>query len=394
MPIPTDQTMPVLVLNAGSSSLKLERLPGGPKVSVERIGEAAGAVLNHDNKQQDLGYVADASDALGHVRKHVGQALNLDEIEAVGHRVVHGGERFKRPTIITPDIIQALESISDLAPLHNPANIAGIKAAQQALPDVPHVAVFDTAFHATMPPRSYRYAIPNELYEQHGVRKYGFHGTSHAYLARAAAERMAQPLERLKLITLHLGNGASAAAIDGGASVDTSMGMTPLDGLVMGTRSGTIDPGVLLHLLRHGYDVDTLDTLLNRSSGLLGLSGLSNDLRDVQAAMDEGNPNAHLAVDAYTYRIKTTVGAYAAALGGLDAIVFAGGVGENNPLVRARSLEGLEGLFGLGLDTQANEANNERIHALDSRIAVWVIPTHEEAMIATWTAETVREELT
>lgn len=386
--------MPVLVLNAGSSSLKLERLPGGPKVTVERIGESKGAVLHHNDRQQNLGFVKDVADALEQVRTHVGNALKLDEIEAVGHRVVHGGERFQQPTLITPEVIRALKAISHLAPLHNPANVAGIEAARAAHPNVPHVAVFDTAFHATMPPKAHRYAVPNELYVQHGVRKYGFHGTSHAYLARAVAERMARSMESLKVITLHLGNGASAAAIDGGSSIDTTMGMTPLDGLVMGTRSGSIDPGVLLHLLRHGYDVDGLDALLNRSSGVQGLSGVSNDLRDVQAAADKGNRNAQLAIETYTYRIRTTIGAYAAALGSLDAIVFSGGVGENNAMIRADALAGLEDLLGIKIDSNANEASSERIHQDDSRVAVWVIPTQEEAMIARWTAETVREELT
>jgi acetate kinase len=307
---------------------------------------------------------------------------------------VHGGERFKRPTLVNDAVLDALRSIADLAPLHNPANIRGIEAAREALPDVPHVAVFDTAFHATMPPKAYRYAVPRELYERHGVRKYGFHGTSHAYVAQAAAERMQRPLSDLKIITLHLGNGASAAALDGGMSIDTSMGMTPLDGLIMGTRSGAIDPGVLLHLLRHGYTPESLDELLNRASGLLGLSGVSNDLRDVQQAVNAGHPDAQLALDAYAYRIKTTVGAYAAALGGLDAIVFTGGVGENNPVVREGALSGLDDMFGVRLDREANNAANERIHDPTSRVAVWVIPTHEEAMIATWTAEAVREERT
>ena len=375
--------IPVLVLNAGSSSLKYQLLDMADRSVaasglVERIGGAE---------------VPDHAAALERALADLGRSGALTTAPvAVGHRVVHGGDRFSGPTVVDDDVLDRIRALVPLAPLHNPANIAGIEVARGRYPDVPQVAVFDTAFHATMPPRAWRYALPRELADRLGVRRYGFHGTSHAYVARRAGEHLGRPLEDLDLVTLHLGNGCSAAAVAGGRCIDTSMGLTPLGGLVMGTRSGDLDPGVVTHLHREGgLTVDEIDTLLNKRSGLTGLAG-SNDLREVHAAADAGDADAAEALDVFCYRIRCTVGAYAAALGRLDAMVFTAGVGENDADVRARVCGGLAG-FGVQLDAARNTARSRgtrTVSADGSAVAVLVVPTNEELEIAEQTLSAVR----
>ena len=319
--------------------------------------------------------------------------LDPESIDAVGHRVVHGGSVFVEATVIDDEVEAEIERLAVLAPLHNPPGLQGIRAARAALPFVPHVAVFDTAFHATLPPAAYTYAIDASVAAEHGVRRYGFHGTSYRYVTRRAAEVLGRPLGDLRLVVLHLGNGASAAAVAGGRSVDTSMGMTPLEGLVMGTRSGDLDPAVLLHLQRvGGFDTDALDRLLNRSSGLQGLGGHS-DMRDLLAAAESGDAAAELAFEVYIRRVARYIGAYAAELGGLDALVFTAGVGENSALVRRRSVERL-GFLGLALDDGRNEARSAdaRIISPDgAAVPVLVVPTNEELQIALETVEVLGE---
>ncbi len=372
--------MKVLVLNAGSSSLKAEvvGLADGRVLTrlYERIGEDGGGPADHPAAVEDL---------LGVLRA---EQINVD---AVGHRVVHGGEAFTAPVLIDDDVVAGIEAQVPLAPLHNPANLAGIRAAMTALPDVPHVAVFDTAFHATLPPAAYRYAVPQAWYEQHGVRRYGFHGTSHAYVARRAAEMLGRPLAELKLVTAHLGNGASVCAVDGGISVDTSMGLGPLAGLVMGTRSGDVDPTVVFHMVNEGgMTLDEVDHALNRSSGLKGLAG-SNDMRDVEEAAAAGDEAATLALDVLVHRLAGYVGAYATTLGRLDALVFTAGIGEHSALVRRRVCERL-GVLGVGLHDAANDggAGERRIDA-GSGPAILVVPTDEEHEIARQTLEVLDE---
>lgn len=357
------------VVNSGSSSVKWELLDveSAEKLSggiVERIGEP-GYAADHDAAMLLV------LDELGDVRPAV-----------IGHRVVHGGSRFTEATLITDEVVAAIEELSALAPLHNPANVDGIRAARSAFPGVPNVAVFDTAFHQSLAPEAYTYAIDTEVAERYGVRRYGFHGTSYEYVSARAAEHLGRPLDELRLIVFHLGNGASVCAIDRGRSVETSMGMTPLEGLVMGTRSGDLDAGILFHLGRAGYGLDALDTLLNRQSGLLGLSG-TGDMRDVQgAAMTDAR--ARLALDVYYHRLRQYLGSYLVRLGGADAIVFTAGVGENSAPTRAATVAGLEWL-GIRLDDRLNRATEQgarSISAPDSRTAVLVIPTNEELEIA------------
>ncbi len=306
-------------------------------------------------------------------------------LTAVGHRVVHGGDRFAAPALVDARVLEAIRACIPLAPLHNPANLLGIEVAQRAFPDVPHVAVFDTAFHQTMPESAYRYALERAVADSGRIRRYGFHGTSHAYVSRTAVEFLQLPPDSARVITLHLGNGASACAVRGGRSVDTSMGMTPLAGLAMGTRTGDIDPGVLLHLLREGMTLAELDVLLNKRSGLKGLAG-ENDLRLVHAAAADGDPAARVALEVYVHAIRHYLGAYLVGLGGADAIVFTAGVGENDPQVRAAVCEGLEDL-GIGLDSARNASargpsDPVDIAAPDSRVRVLVVPTDEEREIA------------
>jgi acetate kinase len=365
----------VLVLNAGSSSVKYRVLdPDAATVIadgiVERIGEGGG--------------VDDHATAFTTVLASIGDI----PIDAIGHRIVHGGELFTEATLVDDEVEAAIEGLIELAPLHNPAGLAGIRAARAAMPDVPQVAVFDTAFHATLPAEAATYAIDAELAARHGIRRYGFHGTSYQYVSRAAAELLGRPLEDTRMIVLHLGNGASAAAIRGGRSIDTSMGLTPLEGLVMGTRSGDVDPAILFRLHRvAGLSVDDLDDLLNRRSGLLGLSGHA-DMREVLAAADAGDLAACEALDVYLHRIRHYIGAYAATLHGLDALVFTAGVGERSDVVRAGAVRGL-GFLGIELDPDANAARSDVARVISpagSPLAVLVVPTDEELEIARQTA--------
>ena len=393
--------IPVLVLNAGSSSLKYQLLDMTDRSVaasglVERIGDD-GARLEHRPSGTDpvvaTGGIADHGVALDRVLGAFGRTGGLtDAPVAVGHRVVHGGARFSGPTVIDDGVLAQIRDLVPLAPLHNPANIAGIEVARARFPDTPQVAVFDTAFHASMPPRAWRYPLPRELADRLRIRRYGFHGTSHGYVARKAAEHLGRPLGELDLVTLHLGNGCSAAAVAGGRCVDTSMGLTPLGGLVMGTRSGDLDPGIVAHLHREGgLDLDAIDTLLNKESGLKALAG-SNDLREVHRRADAGDPEAAEALEVFCYRIRCTVGAYAAALGGMDAVVFTAGIGENDADVRARVCAGLSGL-GVRLDEARNTARSRdtrTVSAGGSAVAVLVVPTNEELEIAEQALAVVR----
>ena len=391
----------VLVCNSGSSSFKyqlidVERAETLASGIVERIGRGVGHA-QHRHEGHEGSSLGSTWDAAVEVADHFeafevmleafaahGPSLDRHPPVAVGHRVVQGGARFFEPTVITPLVKINIDELAPLAPLHNPANLAGIEAAQRAFPDVPHVAVFDTAFHQTMPPAAYTYAIDRELAAKHRIRRYGFHGTSHRYVSRAAAEFLERPIDELRMIVLHLGNGASACAVSGGRSVDTSMGMTPLEGLVMGTRSGDLDPAILLYLQRRAeLQVPAVDELLNQRSGILGLGGHA-DMRDLVAAAESGDEHATLALEVYAHRVRAYVGAYAAQLGRVDAIVFTAGVGENAALVREWCLAGLEG-FGVELDASRNRARSgeaRRISADGSRVEVLVVPTNEELEIA------------
>lgn len=372
--------MRVFVVNSGSSSIKYQLIDtaSGERVlagTLERIGEPGGDAPDHTSGM-----------------RQVLDALGVDaQIAAVGHRVVHGGARFTAPTLIDDSVVEAIDDLSALAPLHNPANLAGVIAARTVLPGVPHFAVFDTAFHQSMPAEAYTYAIDRALAAEYGVRKYGFHGTSHQFVAEQTAGVLGRPLEELKLIVLHLGNGASATAVDGGRSIDTSMGLTPLQGLVMGTRSGDLDPAVLVHLHRvAGLSVDEIDALLNKRSGMLGLTG-RGDMRDVTGAAAAGDELAEAALAVWAYRIRHYVGAYLAQLGGLDAVVFTAGVGENAPELRARSLAGLEHL-GIRVDRFLNERPAKGARIISPALEgpkVLVVPTNEELAIARQTAKLV-----
>ena len=383
-------TARVLVLNAGSSSLKYRLLDGESGAaeasgSVERIGEDSGT-LTHSVDGRDHTEerpIADFEDALRSALdafdRH-GPAIDRDTLAAVGHRVVHGGDLFAEPVVVDDRLLDTVEDLVPLAPLHNPANLEGLRVARRLFPDVPQVAVFDTAFHQTMPEHAYTYAVPLGWRDEHRIRRYGFHGTSFAFVSRRAAELLDRPVEDTNLVVLHLGNGASAAAIRGGESVDTSMGLTPLEGLVMGTRSGDLDPAIHGHLHRElGWSLDEIDRALYRESGLLGLSGV-NDFRQLMQRMTSGDPAARLAFDVYAYRVRKYVGAYYAALGELHAVVFTGGVGQHSAVLRAAALDGLSRL-GIVLDAQRNEARSSdaRLVSADgSDVAVLVVPTDEE----------------
>jgi acetate kinase len=404
----------VLVVNTGSSSIKYQLfdmpegsgepqqgdpVDRGHKVLasgvVERIGEA-GARLTHRAGDADPlvveDRVADHSEGFERVFGAFEAAGEpIGELAGIGHRVVHGGDRLTAPTLVDEGTIRAIADQVPLAPLHNPSNLLGIRIAMASFPDTPQVAVFDTAFHQTMPPRAWRYALPADLAAELRIRRYGFHGTSHAYVSRKAAEHLGRPAAELNLITLHLGNGASVAAVAGGRCIDTSMGMTPLEGLVMGTRSGDLDPAVVFYLHREaGLSVDDIDDLLNKRSGMLGLAG-ANDMREVGRRAADGDQAAAEALDVYCYRIRKYVGAYAAALGRLDALVFTAGVGENNDGVRAGVCQGLEGL-GVTLNPKRNRARSgspRTISADDAPVAVLVVPTNEELEIAEQTLAVV-----
>jgi len=367
----------VLVLNSGSSSVKyqlIDMADGSRRASglVERIGEPP--CPDH----------AGALDAIAAELAAKGLGFDSPELAAIGHRVVHGGTRFTAPTLIDDEVLQAIRDLVPLAPLHNPANITGIETTRALRPDLPQVAVFDTAFHATLPEHAWRYAIDTETADRYSVRRYGFHGTSHQYVSRRAAELLGRSPESVNLIVLHLGNGASASAVAGGVCVDTSMGLTPLEGLVMGTRSGDLDPAVLLHLHRvGGLSTDQIDDLLNRHSGMLGLCG-DNDMREVSRRVAAGDTRAALAFDVYVHRLRKYVGGYAAVLGRVDAVVFTAGVGENSAEVRAAATAGLEG-FGIVLDPALNAVRSHEprvVSAAGSRVTVAVVPTDEELEIA------------
>lgn len=401
----------VLVVNSGSSSFKYQLIDvdsGLPLASglVERIGEELGAAKHTVLFSGDEGPGVTAVDATYRselpIPNHtVGFGVMLDAFAehgpsleefqpvAVGHRVVHGGSRFVEPTLVTPQVIDSIDELSVLAPLHNPGALQGIRAAIDAFPDLPHVAVFDTAFHQTIPAAAYTYAIDAAVAEEYGIRRYGFHGTSHQFVSRAAAEFVGKPLGELKQIVFHLGNGASVTAVDGGHSVETSMGLTPLEGLVMGTRSGDLDPAVLFQLVRRAnMSVDDLDALLNKRSGLLGLAG-RNDMRDVAAGLEAGDPAATLAFEVYIHRLRAYAGAYLAQLGGVDVISFTAGVGENSPRVRAEAVATL-GFAGVELDASRNESRDRGIRVIStdaSPVTVLVVPTNEELEIAQQTLE-------
>jgi acetate kinase len=380
-PAPGSGSEPVLVVNAGSSSLKLRAVPDGPSLNVTRIGEDEPAPVTLDGREVARRPVPDAHAAFALAIETLRGRLDPDAVALVGHRVVHGGERYVAPLPLDAATLADLDALSPLAPLHNPANLAGIRAARDALPKALHVAVFDTAFHARLPRRAYLYALPKRLYREEGIRRYGFHGTSHDVVSERLARRLGRRREELRIVTLHLGNGASATAVDRGRSVDTTMGFTPLEGLVMGTRSGDVDPGVLLHLLRRGETVDGLDDLLNRRAGVLGLSGVSNDLRDVWRAADDGDEDAAAALEVYAYRVRKAIAAMAAAMGGLDALAFTGGVGENDARLRRAATEGLA-FLGVALDEAANERHGPRLSAAGASVESWVVPTDEEGRIA------------
>ncbi len=388
--------MKVLVLNCGSSSIKYQLfdMPQRKLLAkglVERIGDAQAAMIHQEGADRQRPPIAAAdheqamSAILAKLMHSDGKtAPTTEPIGAVGHRVVHGGEAFTGSVLIDDAVIATIEKTAQLAPLHNPPNLTGIRAAMHALPDAPQVACFDTAFHATIPQVAYMYALPYELYEKLGVRRYGFHGTSHRYVARRAAEMLGRHKYGINCITCHLGNGSSIAAVRQGHSVDTSMGLTPLEGLIMGTRCGDIDPAILFHLAQNGYDLKTLNDLCNKKSGVLGVSGCSNDMRTLVEEASAGHNRAQLAIDMFCYRVKKYVGSYYAVLGRVDALIFTGGIGENASLVREKICDGLDSL-GIKLDRQLNaQSSNEarRIDVQDGGVAVLVIPTDEEGVIA------------
>ena len=391
----------VLVVNAGSSSLKYSLVDGSSGDSpasgtVERIGESSGRIkhVSGDDEHVDERAFADHEEALRAALDAFatyGPSLDSAGMVAVGHRVVHGGERFSAPTLIDDAVVSAVTDLVPLAPLHNPANLEGIAVARKLFPDVPQVAVFDTAYHQTMPPVAYTYAVPLTWRDEHAIRRYGFHGTSHAYVARTAAAALGRAPEDVNVIVLHLGNGASATAVRGGVSVDTSMGLTPLEGLVMGTRSGDLDPAIHMYLHRSlGWSLSDIDEALNRSSGLKGLAG-ENDFRELERMRAEGDEAAELAFDVYCYRIRKYVGAYYAVLGTVDAVVFTAGVGEHGPEVRAASLDGLSRL-GISVDDARNAGpiDGPTLVSPDGAdVAVLVVPTDEEYEIARQTLSTL-----
>ncbi|MEV6735400.1 acetate kinase [Streptomyces sp. NPDC051104] len=395
----------VLVLNSGSSSVKYQLLDmrDGSRLAVglvERIGEQTSrtkhtALTTGDTREQN-GPITDHQAALKAVAEELGRdGLGVDspELAAIGHRVVHGGMFFTEPTVIDDAVLTEIERLIPVAPLHNPANLTGIRTAMALRPDLPQVAVFDTAFHTTMPESAARYAIDTKIADRHRIRRYGFHGTSHAYVSRATAKLLGKAPEDVNVIVLHLGNGASASAVRGGKCVDTSMGLTPLEGLVMGTRSGDLDPAAIFHLQRvGGMSMDEIDTLLNKRSGLFGLCG-DNDMREIGRRIDEGDEEARLAFDIYIHRLKKYIGAYYAVLGRVDAVAFTAGVGENAAAVRQAAVAGLEGL-GLAVDGDLNAVRGDQprlISPVSARVAVAVVPTDEELEIATQTYALVGE---
>ncbi|WP_044894502.1 acetate kinase [Bacillus alveayuensis] len=384
----------IMAINAGSSSLKFQlfEMPSEQVLTkgvVERIG-FEDAIFNITVDGEKIKEVTSIPNHAVAVKLLLDKLINLGiiqsfaEIEGVGHRVVHGGEKFSDSVLITEEVLKEIEELSELAPLHNPANIVGIKAFKEILPNVPAVAVFDTAFHQTMPEQSFLYSLPYEYYEKFGIRKYGFHGTSHKYVTQRAAELLGRPIEQLRLISCHLGNGASIAAVEGGKSIDTSMGFTPLAGVAMGTRSGNIDPALIPYIMeKTGKTAEEVVEILNKKSGMLGISGFSSDLRDIEKAAEEGNERAELALEVFASRIHKYIGSYAARMCGVDAIIFTAGIGENSDVVRAKVLRGLE-FMGVYWDPALNKVRGKEafISYPHSPVKVLVIPTNEEVMIA------------
>ncbi|CAM3267293.1 acetate kinase [Sporolactobacillus spathodeae] len=395
----------ILAVNAGSSSLKFQLLdmPSEKLVtkgSFERIGlsDSIVTISFGDEKIQEVASIPDHEVAVRTLlEKMTGLHIihNLNEIKGVGHRVVHGGETFDDSALVTDDVIRKIENLSDLAPLHNPANLVGIKAFREVLPDIPQVVVFDTAFHQSMDGESYLYSLPFDYYKEYAVRKYGFHGTSHKYVTMRAAELLKQPIEDLKLISCHLGNGASITAVQGGKSIDTSMGFTPLAGLTMGTRSGDIDPALIPYIMdKTGLNANEVINVLNKKSGLLGISGFSSDLRDIQKEAKRGNSRAKLAIRIFVERIQKFIGSYAAKMSGVDAIIFTAGIGEHSSMIRSKVMHGLEFMGVYGSEDQ-NRINGQEvfINAPHSPVKVLVIPTNEEVMIARDTVRLSKMEL-
>lgn len=394
--------MKILVINTGSSSLKYQLIDTENVIVLakglcERIGLGDSIIKQSDylgksfKKEVELNNHNDAIKEVINALtcKEYGVISSMDEISSVGHRVVHGGEKFYKSVVIDDEVLEAIEECIIMAPLHNGPNMIGIKACKAILPNVPMVAVFDTAFHQSMPKEAFIFALPYSFYEDNGIRRYGFHGTSHKYVSERAAALLDKPYESLKIVTCHLGNGSSICAVKNGKSIDTSMGYTPLDGLPMGTRCGSIDPAIVTGLIEHeNYDAAMLNDLLNKKSGVLGISGVSSDFRDLEDAAEKGNERAKLALDVFVYSVKKYIGAYAASMGGIDALVFTAGIGENNGTLRKQAVSGLE-FLGIGID---DEKNNQRgkeldISTADAKVRTLVIPTNEELAIA---RETVR----
>ncbi|GAB6152324.1 acetate kinase [Desulfosporosinus burensis] len=398
--------MKILVINCGSSSLKYQVIDMATKNAigkglVDRIG-LQGSMLTHRTGSGEKHVIR--SEIPNHtmaiklvlealISPEYGALKDLTQISGIGHRVVHGGERFSKSVVIDEAVMKALKDCIELAPLHNPPNIAGIKACQKMMPGVPQVAVFDTAFHQSMRPDSYIYGLPYEYYKKYGIRKYGFHGTSHKYVSQRAAILLKKPLKELKIISCHLGNGASIAAIRGGRSIETSMGFTPLDGLMMGTRSGALDPAIVTYIMcREGFNVDQMNDFLNTKCGALGVSGISSDFRDIEVAAEQGHARARLALDIFEHDVRQYIGAYAAVLGGVDAIIFTAGVGENAASMREAICKNLDYL-GVSLDREKNKVRSEEVDVSKphAKCRVLVIPTNEELMIALDTNELIRE---
>jgi acetate kinase len=399
--------MKIIILNCGSSSIKYKLFDmTNHKVIADGIVEKIGMHGSFiENKRNDGDHVKLKGEIIDHQQgieyvlgiliseKH-GSLKKFNEIDAVGHRIVHGGEKFKSSVLITEEVIQKVEEYIDLAPLHNPPNLKGIYAIKEFLPDVPQVGVFDTAFHQTIPDYAFMYGIPFSLYIKYGIRRYGFHGTSHRYVSERVCEILNVEYNRQKIITCHLGNGASVSAIRNGKSIDTSMGLTPVEGLIMGTRSGDLDLGVLTHIMRREeIGISTANTLINKHSGMLGITGVSSDMREIKKEAEKGNKRAQLGLNMYHYRVRKYIGSYIAALGGLDILVFTGGIGENAYKSRSEICKGLE-VFGLELDNERNErvkGKEQMISKDNSRIKVFVIPTNEELVIAKDTLEIVNK---
>ena len=391
--------MKILVLNCGSSSIKYALYDMDSKTvmtsgGAERVGLDGAFVkvkLANGEKKQVMHDIPEHTEGVKFIFSlltdpEIGVIKDLKEIDAVGHRMVHGGEKFNKSVLLTEEVLKVFEECTDLAPLHNPANLKGVRAVQELMPGLPQVGVFDTAFHQTMPKEAYMYAVPYELYEKYGVRRYGFHGTSHRYVSQRVCEFLGVKPEGKKIITCHIGNGASIAAVKDGKCIDTSMGLTPLEGLMMGTRSGDIDGGAITFIQKKlGLDADGMSNLLNKKSGMLGITGISSDMREIDAACEEGNEHAKLAIEMYNYRIRKYIGAYAAAMDGCDIIVFTAGIGENQASMREKVCEGLS-FMGVKVDVEKNSGIHGEeavISTPDSKVTVVVIPTDEELMIAT-----------